>query len=1210
LLLDSDVTSTGACFTIDADNVVLDCAGFKVDYGSDGTSNQRGITANSRLNITIRNCRIQDINSGGSVGYGILLSLTNDSLIVNNTIQTNGTGFNYALNIDTSTNNTVINNTIKAEGAGTSIGINLNVAIRTNVTQNTISTNGTGASDGISFSAAVNNTVINNTITTQGTGTNNNGLDVDGRGNIISENTIQTNGTSLNDGIDLVQSTSNNTIITNNNITTQGTSSGNNGIKISTNSGTTISGNTITTNGTTQNQGIEMQSFSVNNTITNNTITTAGSTGGTIGITLSQSSTNTVSQNTILVNGTSGSNGIRLTTSANNNTISNNNIRTYGTSDQNHGINVFTTSSNNTISENIIRANGTSSNFGINVQNFANNNTFFNNNITTAGTDSYGISIMAANNTIFNGTIFNNPVQWLKSTTSTNINNNFTNTTFVTENGSIQIFGTFNLTGMQDITRFKINITQNNAFLNSTNMTFMNLSATITLQNITLIEALVEVDFDDDGIFEDCDEPDCFNLSYDDVNDVFVFNVSSFTTYQAAEGAIIVCENISVADNYQLAADISSSGTCLNITGDDIVLDCQGFNITYDIDGLGNNHGILVNNSNNVTIRDCNIRDNNSAGINGFGIAFQNVNNSLIFNNTIQTNGTATNYGVYILGAQENNTIRQNIITAQGTTSANTGILFNSQTGLAQKRLEIIGNDITAIGSTANARGLALNPFIVNSTIANNTINASGLTAAGQAAVGIEFSGEESLIEGNNITTNGTSNNWGMRVNSGNDVRIRNNIISTNGTDTRNVGILIQTANGTNITGNTITTNGTDKSFGIWIFSFSNNTMVINNTITTSGTKAYAITIEDSSNGTLINNTLDNPAEWLATGDETYTFINTTRFKTENGSITQLEQTAINGSHNLTHQNLNLSQNNAFLNSTNLTFLNFTSEISLNDILFENPKVQKDDNDTGVFADCNEPDCFNLSFIDAFDVFLFNVSSFTTYQAADGVILCRNLTSSANLTEDVFAEETCFNITSDNVVLDCKGFTISYGNGGVSGFGVDATGRENITIKECNIRDTNSGGGNGYGVLLSGTNSSVVINNSIQTNGSVTNFGVRITDNAHNNTIANNTIKTQGTVSNVGIDLFDRVSGNNISENIIQTNGTSSNRGVSLTTTSDNNTITNNTITTGGTGNLNQGIRLSTSSGNNISGNTIQTNGTSSNEGIRIGPGSNNTITR
>ncbi len=98
------------------------------------------------------------------------------------------------------------------------------------------------------------------------------------------------------------------------------------------------------------------------------------------------------------------------------------------------------------------------------------------------------------------------------------------------------------------------------------------------------------------------------------------------------------CESINTSGNYSLTQDLSSNGTCIIINSNDVILNCQGHSITGNLTftgGLGTGSGILVNNSDNVSIKNCNITHYVDA------IKLQNVNNSIIFNNNLSWNGRA-----------------------------------------------------------------------------------------------------------------------------------------------------------------------------------------------------------------------------------------------------------------------------------------------------------------------------------------------------------------------------------------------------------------------------------------------------------------------------------------------------------------------------------------------------------------------------------------
>ncbi|MFH1607080.1 MAG: hypothetical protein ABIC91_07055, partial [Nanoarchaeota archaeon] len=68
--LTSDVSSSGTCFTIGADNITLDCAGYTIT----GTQNGYGVTGSNKLNATVKNCEITNFTRAVS------LEATNNSL--------------------------------------------------------------------------------------------------------------------------------------------------------------------------------------------------------------------------------------------------------------------------------------------------------------------------------------------------------------------------------------------------------------------------------------------------------------------------------------------------------------------------------------------------------------------------------------------------------------------------------------------------------------------------------------------------------------------------------------------------------------------------------------------------------------------------------------------------------------------------------------------------------------------------------------------------------------------------------------------------------------------------------------------------------------------------------------------------------------------------------------------------------------------------
>ncbi|MFH1849767.1 MAG: hypothetical protein ABH879_06290, partial [archaeon] len=166
------------------------------------------------------------------------------------------------------------------------------------------------------------------------------------------------------------------------------------------------------------------------------------------------------------------------------------------------------------------------------------------------------------------------------------------------------------------------------------------------------------------------------------------------------------------------------------------------------------------------------------------------------------------------------------------------------------------------------------------------------------------------------------------------------------------------------------------------------------------------------------------------------------------------------------------------------------------------------------------------------------------------------------LTRDHSSSGTCFKLTEDNITVNCDGHTVEYGTGG-SGYGINLYLADNHTVYGCNIRKDPAGGGtNNYGFTIS---------------------------QAHDAHIENNIISTHGTVNSMGFYILG-ANRNHIINNTIFTNGTGTqNHGIFITSSNaDYNTIANNTIILRKSSS--EGIYISGNDFHNITGNLILAN--------------------
>ena len=260
---------------------------------------------------------------------------------------------------------------------------------------------------------------------------------------------------------------------------------------------------------------------------------------------------------------------------------------------------------------------------------------------------------------------------------------------------------------------------------------------------------------------------------------------------------------------------------------------------------------------------------------------------------------------------------------------------------------------------------------------------------------------------------------------------------------------------------------------------------------------------------------------------------------------------------------------------------------------------------------------------------------------------CGFVNRSITISQDITFNGTCFTINTSSLVLDCGGYSIT---GNSSGYGVNLTNFNNITIENCNLLNFSKGIGKenydgnvnytirnniintstngGDGILLVSSENLTIFNNTIITTGNNSDafnfnpgvnessiifntlitygnysYGILLAESSNYNNISNNTIITNGYIS----DAIDSPSckGNDINNNNITVFGVGG--GVDTVSGTNNTRITNNIITR--YGDDSSGLELSEYSNNNTLSNNIVTNNGTSSPGIEISDSAyNNTI--
>jgi len=230
---------------------------------------------------------------------------------------------------------------------------------------------------------------------------------------------------------------------------------------------------------------------------------------------------------------------------------------------------------------------------------------------------------------------------------------------------------------------------------------------------------------------------------------------------------------------------------------------------------------------------------------------------------------------------------------------------------------------------------------------------------------------------------------------------------------------------------------------------------------------------------------------------------------------------------------------------------------------------------------CPASVCTELSDADTYE---FNVTSFSNYTVGEGAVACGdNITEDTTLIGDInmSGAGNCLTITADDVILDCAGYNLN-GTDTASSYGVYASGRTNVTVKNCNITNFQ------HAIYFaSGTNYSYVTNNTADSN---TLYGLYLA-NSNNNTATSNTV--------VGGNMGFRIQTSSSNDFINNTLRDMSAHGVYMTSSIENYFFGNTVDNFNG-----QGISDDANSHHNVFVNNTVTNGPA--KGFFVSGDSNN----
>ena len=116
-----NVTGDDTCFTVVANNVTLDCAGYTIYYAN--ASRGYGVNVTGYNFTTIENCTIVQANDSNTDSHGIFLSSSSNSTLAGNTATASGDS-SYGILLDSSSDNNVTGSSFSSIYLGGSDGNN------------------------------------------------------------------------------------------------------------------------------------------------------------------------------------------------------------------------------------------------------------------------------------------------------------------------------------------------------------------------------------------------------------------------------------------------------------------------------------------------------------------------------------------------------------------------------------------------------------------------------------------------------------------------------------------------------------------------------------------------------------------------------------------------------------------------------------------------------------------------------------------------------------------------------------------------------------------------------------------------------------------------------------------------------------------------------------------------------------------------------
>ncbi|MFA6489964.1 MAG: right-handed parallel beta-helix repeat-containing protein [Candidatus Micrarchaeia archaeon] len=1038
--LTGNETSAGTCFTLNADNITLDCNGYTISI-TGGTA-APSIDVNA-VNTTIRNCVVRDTSATNVAMGAIRLRSNADSTkVLNTTVFSAG---HYSLYVQSQGNNftddnftTTTQNAYGAYFSSSSNNVLTNVLFNKTATANTYSlywyygdantfTNVTVDSSNTRATAIYSASlygVTNSNFTDSHFIAYNQwavGLQGGSTGNRFSNADVSATSTTAAYGFYIDFSPSN--TIVNSNVNVSGV-----GIYVLSSSGDTRMENlTITTNASS---GIYVQSTtgtSDANIINNVTVTALN-----YPLSFYQGSNNNVVENSTFLS--TANNAFFSNAATAGNSFVNNTFRSRLSGGNSFAF-YFTASSS---SNNIIRNNNITSPTYYGVY-FAgtgsSNNVIDSNNITAVGTAGYGVTFAAASSN----------------------SNNITNNNISAMGYGVQVYGDYNNIMGNNISAVTIgiylpystyaNVSNNYVRTNSTAganaIIYMTSSDSNYVSNNTLLHTGVTLAINY-GIL----------VSTSSSNEFYDNNISTF----ANDGIRVTSTSNS---NIFRGNTIYTNAT--NYYGIMVTTNCNynrfNDNNVTSVRGYG---AAFVTNSKYNQLSGGSIQAYTQAGF-----TINSANNNTVANTTISSGiGAAGSYGIYLT-------------VTSGNRISNVSIAVNGSYGIY-----MTGGVSSNVVDNVSVYSYSSYAFYANPDVSFNTFSNFNFTS--RAAIAVYTNGNPTPITGNSFT-NGTiwanvSNSQALYLYYSSTNNNFTNVDITNAGDTGARAIyLLQSSTGNIFTNVTATAANAASSYGVLAQTGSTSNFFYNSTIVApfSGT-GYDVyvgnTAANPSSVIMVNSTFDQFS--VAFGD-TSSYLNVSWYLRAN-------VTDLSGAIPIEGANVSIYDSFGTRVSSTLTDSNGLSAWSV-----AKQYKQVSGSSTNFY-----PYNFTVTVGTAEkNQTLSSLASSTTQGIAINASTCGLLSGDYILTNNVFGSTGCFQAGGSGITLDCNGYSINYSRTG-AGCAFSANFLVGLTLKNCRFVQGAYLSNASSAICLSSSANATVANSTITASGSGNGYDFNLTSGA------------------------------------------------------------------------------------------------------------------